>query len=67
MTSQLLKCQTVDVHSLGVCIGNHKILLGCLGEVLDFIQLVDADVAAQSLPVTDNLTGVIGADAWHLL
>ena len=67
MTSQLLKCQTVDVHSLWVCISNHKILLGCLREVLDFIQLVDADVAAKALPVADNLTGVIGADAWHLL
>ena len=67
MAAQLLKRQTVDVHSSGVCIGNDKILFGCLGEVLDFIQLVDADVTTQSLSVADNLTGIVGADARHLL
>jgi hypothetical protein len=37
MAAQLLKRQAVDFHSSGVCIGNDKLLFGCLGEVLDFV------------------------------
>ena len=67
MTAQLLQRQPVDVQTLGVCVGNHKVFLGVFGKAVDFIQLVDADETSQSLTMTDNFAGIVGADARHFL
>ena len=44
-----------------------QILFGILREILDFIELIDADITSQALSVLYNLTGKVRADARNRL
>ena len=66
MTTQLLQRQLVDVQLLGMGILHDEVLLGILGKAIYLVQLVDADVATQALPIADNLCSIVSPDAGHL-
>ncbi len=67
VATELLEGQAVDVQLRGLRVGNHKIFLGLLRKIVDFIELIDTDIASQPLTATHDLFGKIRSDARHCL
>ena len=64
VSSQVIERETVYVQFPRRGVLNDEIALGIERKILDFIELVNTDIAAKALTVFDNLAGEIGADAW---
>ena len=65
MALEFVQGEFVDVQFPRRRIGNHKVILGIEWKILNFIELIDADIASEALSVLHNLAGEIGTDAWH--
>ncbi len=65
MAAQLLEGEPVDVQLPGLGITDNKEFLRLLRKIIDFIELVDTDIASQPLSIAHDLSGEIGTDSRH--
>ena len=56
MALEFVQGEFIDVQFLWMGIADDEIGLGLGREILDFIELVDADIATQALSILNNLT-----------
>ena len=64
MALQVVERETVYVQFPRRGVLDNEITFGFKREILDFIELVDTDIAPEALTVFDNLSGEIGANDW---
>lgn len=60
---QVVEGELVEVQLAGRGVLDDQIALGFEGKILDFIELIDADVTSQALSILNHLAGKIGTDA----
>ena len=64
VAAEVVKREAVDVQFLRRGVVDDQISLGVEWEILDFIELINTNVAPKALAVFDDLSGKIRADAW---
>ena len=64
VAAKVVKREAIDVQFARRRVVDDQISLGFKREILDFIELIDTNVAPEALAVFDNLSGEIRANAW---
>ena len=62
MVAQFVERELVDIQLARRRVLDDQIILGTEREILDFIELIDADIASQTLSILYNLPGEIRSD-----